>query len=433
MITIEKISIGGFRNIEYSNIKLQQMTALLAPNNYGKSNVLDAIMFASSFIHGSAETRKRLMRDYTCVSINSRIAGMPFVFEIEGGFDENYDFIYRFSFEWSQQNASMPNGKDGEIIDEYFGIKDKTKEKPKFRAIINRAKTSATYDASGRCNKVIPISETELVLVKLSNIDGWAFLSYAKELLEIKVGSIDTIADPMQHFAPHRMMTADGVQLVFDGFTQYLYQLKQEDERVFNTMVSILTTLIPTIQTVQPVRFASDSKQVEKDVPYELPDLYDVYVKEAPNNQATPFRFLSTGSMRILFLLTSIIHAQKRGTQILMVEELENSIHPTLLQNLLEAIPMLLGDTKLLFTSHSTHLAKHLTYKQIYVGLPDDGLVDFRTIKQSKLKNVLKIAAAGEMALGEYLFELMMGIEDDRKMIDVFFEEKNRKEGGGND
>lgn len=237
----------------------------------------------------------------------------------------------------------------------------------------------------------------------------------------------------MQHFAPHRMMTADGVQLVFDGFTQYLYQLKQEDERVFNTMVSILTTLIPTIQTVQPVRFASDSKQVEKDVPYELPDLYDVYVKEAPNNQATPFRFLSTGSMRILFLLTSIIHAQKRGTQILMVEELENSIHPTLLQNLLEAIPMLLGDTKLLFTSHSTHLAKHLTYKQIYVGLPDDGLVDFRTIKQSKLKNVLKIAAAGEMALGEYLFELMMGVEDDRKMIDVFFEEKNRKEGGGND
>ena len=117
-----------------------------------------------------------------------------------------------------------------------------------------------------------------------------------------------------------------------------------------------------------------------------------------------------------------------------MVEELENSIHPELLQSLLSAIPMLLGNTKLLFTSHSTHLAKHLTYDQLYVGLPsDDGVADFRILKQTKLKNVLKIAAAGEMALGEYLFELMLSAEDDRRMIDVFFEEKPQRKGGPDD
>jgi hypothetical protein len=138
--------------------------------------------------------------------------------------------------------------------------------------------------------------------------------------------------------------------------------------------------------------------------------------------------------MRILFLLASVIHASKRGVQILMVEELENSIHPDLLQSLLNAIPMLLGDTKLLFTSHSTHLAKHLAYNQLYVGLPsDDGVADFRILKQTKLKNVLKIAAAGEMALGEYLFELMLSAEDDRRMIDVFFEEKPKRKGGLDD
>jgi hypothetical protein len=46
---------------------------------------------------------------------------------------------------------------------------------------------------------------------------------------------------------------------------------------------------------------------------------------------------------------------------------------------------------------------------------------------------VLKIAAAGEMALGEYLFELMLSAEDDRRMIDVFFEEKPKRKGGLDD
>lgn len=434
MVVIDKICIGGFRNIEYSEIKLQQLTALLAPNNYGKSNILDAIMFASSFVQGTSETRKQMMREYTCISINSKIAGKPFYCEIEGSFDSEHDFLYRFSFEWYQQNPNGFTAKEGRIVGEYLGIRDNTKEKPKYRTIINRTKEAAKYDATGRCNKDIPIADDELVLVKLSNIDGWSFLSYAKELLSITIGSVDIITDPKQHFLPRKIMTTDGVRLVFDGFTQYLYQLKQEDERLFNVMISVLTTLVPAIQTVQPVRYSSESKQINKNVPYELPDLFDVYVKEKPNNQTTPFRFMSTGSMRILFLLASVIHASKRGVQILLVEELENSIHPDLLQSLLNAIPMLLGDTKLLFTSHSTHLAKHLTYDQLYVGLPsDEGVVDFRIIKQTKLKNVLRIAAAGEMALGEYLFELMLNAESDRKMVDAFFEEKPQRKGGPDD
>ena len=273
---IDRISIGGFRNIEYSYIKLQQLTALLAPNNYGKSNVLDAVMFASAFIHGTAENRRQMMNDYTSISINSKIATKPFFFEIEGSFNSDFGFIYSFSFEWSKQYVDN-TGQSGKIIGEYFGIKDNTKEKPKYRKVIHRTRESAMYDATGRCNKTLPISADELVLVKLSNIDSWQFLPFAKELLEINVGSIDTIADPKQHFLPRKMMTADGVQLVYDGFTQYLYQLKQDDERVFNILISILTTLVPTIQTVKPVRFGSKSKQVDKD---EFLDIMSIILRD---------------------------------------------------------------------------------------------------------------------------------------------------------
>ena len=434
MTRIDRICIEGYRNIDHSDISLQQLTALLAPNNYGKSNVLNAIMFASMFLHATPDVKRQMMKDSSCIPINSKIAGTPFLFEIEGSLTSKRNFLYRFSFDWLQQTGKDKNGIDGQITGEYLGIKDDTKGKQKYRTIINRTIEVAKYDATGRCNKEIAISSDELVLVKLTNNDNWNYLSVAKEIMEIHVASVDTIADPKGHFLPQKMLTTDGVQLVYDGFTQYLYQLKQEDEGEFNYLISLLTILVPTIESVQPVKLSSIEKNVGEDVPYELPDLYDVYVKEKHNNQPTPFRFLSTGSMRMFFLVTSIVNARKTGTQILLVEELENSIHPDLMRSLLESIPLFMGDTKLLFTSHSPLLTKHLGYRQLYVGLPsEDGVVDFRTIKRSKLRSVLEIAGAGEMALGEYLFELMLDTEDDRNLIDVFFEDKHTKRGGSYD
>ena len=167
---------------------------------------------------------------------------------------------------------------------------------------------------------------------------------------------------------------------------------------------------------------ASPKVQVEDGVPFTYPDRYDIMVKEINNNQATRLQFLSTGSMKILYLLICIVRARKKGTQLLYIEELENSIHPNLMRTLLTIIAEMKGDTKLLFTSHSPNVAKYLTAPQLYVGLPSDkGVVDFRTIKPSKVKSVLQIAGAGDMALGEYLFDLMLDTEADPTLIDFFF------------
>ena len=124
-------------------------------------------------------------------------------------------------------------------------------------------------------------------------------------------------------------------------------------------------------------------------------------------------------------MLTTIVRASRDGVQLLLVEELENSIHPSLLQALLSVVKSFLGGVKLLFTSHSPNLLKYLTAQQLYVGLPSNmGKADFRTIKPSKVKSVLQIASAGEMAFGEYLFELLQDAESNPSLIDVFFTPK---------
>lgn len=427
MIALNRITIKGFRNIDVMSIKLQGITSLLAPNNYGKSNAMDAVLFGFQFIKNLPKNKLRMMGDQSCISINKGIAGKPFVFEEEGSIDENTDFIYGFSFDWKRnRNNDKEEEFEGRIVSEYLKIRNNNGEKPKYTKLIDRIsnnKAKYTPSPTGRCDKDLLIESNELALNKLYNYDDLFYHNYIEIIKDFKVRRIDTLSDPEDIFAP-RLMVKDGKQsfMLGSGLAQYLFELKQKDKDYFELLVSAITNLIPAIETVDPVVINKLDLKIDEDAPFELPDQYDVIVKERYNNQQTRFQYLSTGSMKLLNLLTKVVKAQKEGVQLLLVEELENSIHPRLLQSLLSIIEGFLGETKLLFTSHSPNLAKYLSAPQLYIGLPSEkGYVDFRTLKATKVSRVLKIAAAGEMSLGEYLFDLMLDLECDHEFISEFF------------
>lgn len=427
MIALNRITIKGFRNIDVMSIKLQGITSLLAPNNYGKSNAMDAVLFGFQFIKNLPKNKLKMMGDQSCISINKGIAGKPFVFEEEGSIDENTDFKYGFSFDWKRnRNNDKEEEFEGRIVSEYLKIRNNNGEKPKYTKLIDRIsgnKAKYTPSPTGRCDKDLLIESNELALNKLYNYDDLFYHNYIEIIKDFKVRRIDTLSDPEDIFAP-RLMVKDGKQsfMLGSGLAQYLYELKQKDKDYFELLVSAITNLIPTIETFDPVVINKLDLKIDDDAPFELPDQYDVIVKEKYNNQQTRFQYLSTGSMKLLNLLTKVVKAQKDGVQLLLVEELENSIHPRLLQSLLSIIDDFLGETKLLFTSHSPNLAKYLSAPQLYIGLPSEkGYVDFRTLKATKVSRVLKIAAAGEISLGEYLFDLMLDLECDHELISEFF------------
>lgn len=401
---------------------------MLAPNNYGKSNILNAIGFGYVFMRTSAERKQMMMKDSSSISINNIVAGLPFVFDIEGSFDEQTDFKYGYSFIWAKNNNENNDLTEGYITDEYFKVRDNNGEKPKFSLLFKRtSENTANYNScnTGRCNRNISIDSNELVLNKLSNYDDLPYHKQIEELLKIKFLQIDTISNPENHFALRIRMEEGNPSLVIgDWLAKYLYDLRRKDCDTYEFLISAISNLLPNIESIEPLRL-NTKKIVIDNIPYLYPDQYDIMVKESYNNQSTRFQYLSTGSMKLLYLLTCIIRAQREGTQLILIEELENSIHPRLLRSLLTTIEDLLGDVKLIFTSHSPNLAKHLTASQLYLGLPSEkGVVDFRTIKQNKIKSVLKVAAAADMSLGEYLFELMLDMEYDSDLIDKFFTAK---------
>ena len=84
-----------------------------------------------------------------------------------------------------------------------------------------------------------------------------------------------------------------------------------------------------------------------------------------------------------------MIAAEINKIPLLLLEELENSVHPRLLQNLLTAIVQLAGDTKVLITSHSPYLIKYLEPTKMKFGIPTElGVADFRSLKPNKVATI---------------------------------------------
>jgi len=59
----------------------------------------------------------------------------------------------------------------------------------------------------------------------------------------------------------------------------------------------------------------------------------------------------------------------------------------------------------------------------MYFGLPDDSDVTrFAKLKAGKVRTVAKYASAMELTLGEYMFDFMLDLEQERDMIGNFFQ-----------
>jgi hypothetical protein len=305
----------------------------------------------------------------------------------------------------------------------------------KLRSYISRNESnSALFLASptGRCSKQLHVDENVLALNKLANFDDLFYIRAIRELNSIDVREINTLNNPDSFF--NMIAPDDDVnELSLDypreskiGF--YLNSLKELDGNKYELLKDVITGLLPNIEDFEPVQInlRKDFDQEEdsdKDLPFRLPEVfYDVRVKERYNNQYTTINRISSGSKRIFFILTYIVAAEINKIPLILLEELENSVHPKLLQNLLTAIVQLANDTKILITSHSPYLIKYLEPIKMKFGVPsDNGIADFRTLKPNKIAKVIKNASVEEVSVGEYMFEMLLDMDVDNELLNEYF------------
>lgn len=418
---ISSIKIAGYKNVDDTTIDLGRFNALVALNNYGKSNLIEAIDFSIDFIKSSNKTKESMMRNMQSIPINTITAGKDFIFEIS--FDSVFEneiceVNYSYSFEWIKKD-----NKGCKIVSETLKIK---KEKDvKYSTYINRKDSKQLYltTKTGRCDRKIVIDDNNLIINKLGNFDDLFYLEIIKEINEIKLSSF-ALDDIDNHFSTGYVMsqvlgseekpTMSEIPCIADLF----FMLKKDYKNKYDLLISSIKDLLPDIEYIEPIEidFKKRAKLNSKFVPFDLPEkVYDIRVKIKTNNQETSVKNLSSGSKRIFYILVSAIVADFSKSNLLCFEELENSIHPALLQRLLVIISQLTENTPVLITSHSPYLVKYLNLNDIFIGIPNkDGIASFRRIKKSKQNKLIQYAKDSESNIGDFVFDMLIsGFNDD--------------------
>lgn len=419
---ITKLKIGGFANIEQIELDLGKFNALIALNNYGKSNVLKAIFFGFDFIKQTPNVRDKMMSFLKAIPINSYTASLPFTFEIFFNTKVGNDLLevnYGFSFDWTKDDASKGN----RIREEFLKMRS-LKEGSKAKTYIKRNLKGSFYLSSptGRCDKAIKISKNELILKKLTYFDNLFYLDIVEKVNNLSMAKVETLKDPDSLFS--KIEIVDGAPVIQSDFSLsmvdaknpglFIYSLKKNDPKKYELLKDSLKSLLPNLENFEPIEIdikkSFEEKKRTENLPFSFPEkIYDIKVKERNNNQETSIKYLSSGSQRLFFILASAIAAEHNKISLISFEELENSIHPGLLQKLLIVLDGLANSTKVIFSSHSPYLIQYLDPNNIKIGLPNSkSLCIFKGLKSNCFNKLVNIAIEEGMSPGDLIFDKMI-------------------------
>ncbi len=430
---INKITLKGIRNIKSCEIELGKITALVAFNNYGKSNVLEAIRFAHLFLTAPPSIKKNAMGNQKFIPINGLTAENDFQFEIEYVDQINgkiYYINYCYTFIWEKENDLGQK-----IVSET--LKYKLENDSQYSSYILREYTKGRYKPSqtGRVNKAISIGDSELLINKLSNYDDLFFLDVLKSLhaLKFTYNSFYDATDAFG-FVPFTIAidAIDNEELEFNQFNdinKLFYNLKEKYNDKYELIKNTFLEIFPQVEFIEPYGQPIDDDFVNKNskIPYVIKDTrYFIRVKEKQNNQPFLFEHLSKGTQRVFVTLVSAVLSSINKTSIIGFEELENCIHPKLFQRLLDVLFQLVEDTSIIITSHSPYMLQYLPLDNIYLGIPNlKMLAEFKKIKASRQKSIIREASQEGITTGEYLFNILEDCEEDEDLISDFFGGKN--------
>lgn len=398
---ITSISLAGFCNIKHIDIQLTDFNALVAPNNYGKSNVIDGIRFAFDFITTSEDERRQMMGDAAYIPINIATSGEPFRFGMVFTHSDGLLYSYTFAFDWQKTN-----GEHGACIIEE-SLSKFSEERHRQSSLIKRTeKDGGMYVSSpkARCNKSVGATKQQLAIDRLALINGLFFGDVVSELRKLSIHMVGTATLDKQ------------------SLCEFIYRLKEQHNDRYSLLEDAVMHMVPNIMSITPAR--SHLGIGNGDVPYLIEDsIYDLRVSERNNNQDISISRLSSGSRRIITIIAEIVKAEMDGSSLICIEELENSVHPKLLENMILMVQSFAEGITVVTTSHSPYLVRYLKSRHLTFGLPtEEGTASFHKIKPSKVKTVVKRASAMDLTLGEYMFELMLGLKPESEEITELFE-----------
>lgn len=442
---ILRITVGGFRNIEKTTFEFEGIVGIVSQNNYGKTNLLDAIEFAIDFIQASSRERMNMMGSVRGMPLVPKLAHDDFMFVVE--FEEpdlgEYRYVrYGFSFAWAKDDD-----EGRVIVNETLEIN--SKRGGLWASYLKRDEGGYRASHRTRSFRSISLDRAQLAIDVLTSIEDIDINPAIRMIKSISCGACDSLdAANRYRSLPFEFVDVpvDDRSVIFDDedLPRALYRLKLGDPERFDVFRYAVLTLFPDFEDISVDAYEvrpetrrhfdlleetleeGDGEEGESDkVPFHIKDeLYKVSIISRHFNQSVNISMMSTGTKRIIWLLANVIIANRQSASIIGVEEIETSIHPRMIGDLLEMIDENLGEVAMLVTSHSPYLIQYLKPQSLYVGIPNDqGVASFKKIKERTVPVLMKAARDRGFGFGEYLFSLMSSDEDGSPVLSSYLED----------
>ena len=414
---IQAVVIDGFKNLSNVKIRFDNITALVALNNFGKSNVLSAIDFGIAFIKAGLEEKQSMMANSNLIPLNKLMLGRNYKYEMEVSTEiHSQEFIVKYGFEFNWRDSAQ---KEPQIVAEYLKVKENDNGK-KFTQLINRLGSRAFYKSSetGRCSSRINVEPAELVVNKLRAFDGIYYYEIIKKLNNMKIYMEDNL-DPRSFYLPDPIIRKglESEMINADNLPRIIFFLKTQYSSKFELLKEVFLQLFPYIEDVIVEQFSLNGTvgdQIPDDAPFAFSKyIYVLLVKDCNLSNTINFEYMSDGAKRVFMILTKIIVSGISNVSLIAIEEPENSVHPGLFQAYIRIINQLLDDCKVIITSHSPYIVSYLDPAWIHVGLQKNpGVAEFYSFKKSGQKQLQSDAAQFNMGMGDYLFSLLSDSDD---------------------
>lgn len=414
---IQAVVIDGFKNLSNVKIRFDNITALVALNNFGKSNVLSAIDFGIAFIKANGENKRLMMANSNFIPMNTTMLGRNYKYEMEVSAEiDSVEYMVRYGFEFEWKDSIDKNPK---IV--WESLKVKLNEKgQKYTQLISRTVDNALYRRAetGRCSSKINVEPSELVVNKLMAFDDIYYYGIIKRLNNLKIYMENNLdARPFYQPDPIIRKGLDNEMVNADNLPRIIYNLKTQYPDRFELLKDVYTQLFPDIEDVLvkqiPIN-GSNENNISDEVPFIFSKFIHVlYVKDRNLSNSINFASMSDGAKRVFMILTKIIVSNVSNVSLIAIEEPENSVHPGLFQAYIRIISQLLNDCKVIITSHSPYVVSYLDPAWIHVGIhKTPGVAEFFSFKKSGAKQLQNDAVRFDMGMGDYLFSILSDSDD---------------------
>lgn len=435
------IIVGGFKNISLTKLDLEKICVIISPNNFGKSNLMEAIDFGVDFIHESRKVRKTMMGWAKGIPLCSAIENEEYHFEIEfedEGLGEYRYVRYGFTFLWRRDDQTGQR-----ITNEWIETRENTSVR--YTSYLKRKEGKYRKGRNTNAYRKIDLDGLQLavdVLGLMEDIEIAGVVNAIQNVLYRMCSSLD-LRDRYQPL-PLEYIEENEDKIKFDDkdVPKALYKLKKSAPDIYSLFEEAVYNLFPEFTEISLNEFTISNsylenqmtvavsnkvlskEEMEKEIPFRIREhIYRLFVKCDYMNQPLSMANMSTGTKRVIWLLTNAFISSYSGAGIIGVEEIETSIHPKMIRNLLEILTESIGDASLIVSSHSPYLVQYLKPEKIYIGVPNKkGIASFRKIQKNKIKNIISTARNMEISVGEYLFELLSGDSDSYEILNSYLE-----------